>query len=63
MGAFSGVGSVAWAITPFLGLQVRHVYGDATMWYCIAAFSLVSAVLGVLAARGQHADPAVASLT
>jgi MFS family permease len=62
MGAFSGVGSVAWAITPFLGLQVRHVYGDATMWYCIAAFSVVSAVLGVLAARGRGASEPLGSL-
>jgi MFS family permease len=58
MGAFSGVGSVAWAVTPFLGLEVRHVYGDATMWWCVAAVSLVSAVLGVLAARGHDGrDP------
>src|SRR5262249_39824478 len=32
MGAFGGTWSVGWAATPFLGLQVRHEYGDATMW-------------------------------
>ena len=61
MGAFSGVGSVAWAVTPFLGLEVRHIYGDATMWWCVAAVSLVSAVLGVLAARGHGAADPIAS--
>ena len=36
MGAFSGTWSVGWAATPFLGLQVRSAYGDATMWVCVA---------------------------
>ena len=31
-GRFGGTWAVAWAVTPFLGLQVRHAYGDATMW-------------------------------
>ena len=36
MGAFGSTWSVGWALTPFLGLQVRDTYGDATMWMCVA---------------------------
>ena len=36
MGVFGGTWSVGWALTPFLGLQVRDAYGDATMWMCVA---------------------------
>jgi predicted MFS family arabinose efflux permease len=31
MGAFGGASQVAWAVTPFLGLQVRHAFGDGAM--------------------------------
>src|SRR5436305_1991143 len=47
MGAFSGMGSVAWAVTPFLGLEVRHAYGDAKMWWCGAAVGVRAGVVGV----------------
>ena len=60
MGAFGGVGSVAWAITPFLGLEVRHAYGDATMWWCVAGVGVLAGVLGALAARGRRAIPSPA---
>lgn len=60
MGAFGGVGSVAWAVTPFLGLSVRHAYGDATMWWCVAGVGVVAGVLGALAARTRRAIPSPA---
>ena len=61
MGAFGGTWSVGWALTPFLGLQVRHAYGDATMWGCVATVGVVAGVLGAAAARGHVTDVAIAS--
>ena len=61
MGVFNATGSVGWALTPFLGLQVRHAYGDAVMWWCVAAVGVSAGVLGFAAARGHDADAAVAS--
>jgi predicted MFS family arabinose efflux permease len=58
MGAFGGTWSVGWAATPFLGLQVRHTYGDATMWMCVAAVGVVAGILGLVAARGHDHDVA-----
>ena len=40
MGVFSSTWSVGWALTPFLGLQVRSAYGDATMWMCVAVLGV-----------------------
>jgi predicted MFS family arabinose efflux permease len=56
MGAFGSTWSVGWALTPFLGLQVRSAYGDATMWTCVAAVGVVAGILGLVAARGHDAD-------
>jgi hypothetical protein len=61
MGAYGGTWSVAFALTPFLGLQVRDAYGDATMWMCVAVLGLVAGILGIVAARGHDAEAAVAS--
>jgi predicted MFS family arabinose efflux permease len=61
LGAFSGASQVAWAVTPFLGLQVRHAFGDEAMWAGVAAISLVAAVAGAAAARGRRLPAAVAS--
>lgn len=61
MGAYAGTWSAAFALTPFLGLQVRHAYGDATMWVCVAFLGLVSGILGIVAARGRGEEAAVAS--
>jgi predicted MFS family arabinose efflux permease len=63
MGAFGGTWSVGWALTPFLGLQVRHAYGDATMWMCVACVGVVAGILGLAAARGHDAEAAIASAT
>jgi predicted MFS family arabinose efflux permease len=61
LGAFGGSWSVGWALTPFLGLQVREAYGDATMWECVAAVGALAGVFGLLAARRYDHAPAVAS--
>jgi predicted MFS family arabinose efflux permease len=61
MGAYGGTWSVAFALTPFLGLQVRDTYGDATMWTCVAVLGVVAGILGIVAARGHDAEAAVAS--
>jgi MFS family permease len=61
MGAFGGTWSVGWAATPFLGLQVRHAYGDAKMWMCVACVGVVAGILGLAAARGHDAEAAIAS--
>jgi predicted MFS family arabinose efflux permease len=58
MGAFGGTWSVGWAATPFLGLQVRAAYGDATMWMCVACVGVVAGILGLAAARGHDAEAA-----
>jgi predicted MFS family arabinose efflux permease len=60
MGVFGSSSQAAWALTPFLGLQVRHAFGDSAMWAAIAGISLLAAVGGAAAARG-HEAPAVAS--
>jgi predicted MFS family arabinose efflux permease len=56
MGAFGSTWSVGWALTPFLGLQVRSAYGDSTMWMCVAAVGVVAGILGLVAARGHDVD-------
>jgi predicted MFS family arabinose efflux permease len=58
MGAFGSTWSVGWALTPFLGLQVRSAYGDARMWMCVAAVGVIAGILGIVAARGHDGDPA-----
>jgi MFS family permease len=58
MGAFGSTWSVGWALTPFLGLQVRSAYGDATMWMCVAAVGVIAGILGIVAARGHVRGPA-----
>jgi predicted MFS family arabinose efflux permease len=63
MGAFSGTGSIGFALTPFLGLAVRHAYGDAAMWWCVAGIGVTAGFLGFAAARGHDAEAAVASAT
>jgi predicted MFS family arabinose efflux permease len=61
MGAFGGTWSVGWALTPFLGLQVRDNYGDATMWMCVAVVGVLAGVTGFAAARGHDPEAAIAS--
>jgi predicted MFS family arabinose efflux permease len=60
MGVFGSTWSVGWALTPFLGLQVRGAYGDSAMWVCVAAVGVLAGIFGLLAARGRSTS-AVAS--
>lgn len=62
MGAYGGTWSVGWALTPFLGLEVRNSYGDATMWMCVAAVGVLAGILGFVAARGRGGEAAIASV-
>jgi dipeptide/tripeptide permease len=61
MGVFGSTWSVGWALTPFLGLQVRGSYGDAAMWMCVAALGVLAGITGLVAARGHDAEAAIAS--
>jgi predicted MFS family arabinose efflux permease len=61
MGVFGATWGVGWALTPFLGLQVRHAFGDATMWDTIAVLGVLAGITGLAAARGHDAAAAVAS--
>jgi predicted MFS family arabinose efflux permease len=61
MGVFGATWGVGWALTPFLGLQVRHAFGDATMWETVAALGVLAGITGLAAARGHDAAAAVAS--
>ena len=60
MGVFGGTWSVGWAATPFLGLQVRDTYGDATMWICVACVGVLAGMTGFAAARNY--DEAAAAV-
>jgi predicted MFS family arabinose efflux permease len=61
MGIFGSTWSIGWALTPFLGLEVRNAYGDATMWMCVALVGITAGITGLIAARGHDAEAAVAS--
>jgi dipeptide/tripeptide permease len=58
MGVFGGTWSVGWAATPFLGLQVRSAYGDATMWMCVAFVGILAGMTGFVAARNYDEEAA-----
>jgi predicted MFS family arabinose efflux permease len=62
MGVFGGSWAVGWALTPFLGLQARHAFGDAVMWTGVAAISVVAGITGAAAARGRDREAAEAAV-
>ena len=43
---------MGFALSPFMGLQVRGAAGDTAMWAAFAAVAVVGAVLGAIAIRG-----------
>ena len=51
MGAFGSISAVGFALSPFLGLQIRASYGDGAVWLAVAATSLAAAALGAAACR------------
>ncbi|HEX5504436.1 MAG TPA: MFS transporter [Thermomicrobiales bacterium] len=62
MGAFGISWSIAWALGPFLGLQVHAAAGDGATWTMFAAMSVVAGTVGALAAAGAaRARPALPS--
>ena len=65
MGFFGSSWSIAWALGPFLGLQVRTNWGDQAMWTSVAAISVAAGLTGAAAVRGRRvaAPEPVASAT
>jgi predicted MFS family arabinose efflux permease len=63
MGIFGASWAVAWSLGPFSGLQVRSAYGDAVLWWCVAAVGVVAGVAGAAAARGRDRVPAEVAST
>ncbi len=61
MGFFGSSWAVAWALGPFLGLQVRGNFGDNTMWAFVAAISVLAGITGAAAVRGRRVAPGVGS--
>lgn len=49
MGAFGATMSVAWAVGPLIGLQLRQATGSSALWLFIASLGLPGAVLGMWA--------------
>ncbi len=49
IGAFGSTFAVGFALTPFVGLQVRGALGDAAMWTTFAAISVAGALVGLIA--------------
>jgi dipeptide/tripeptide permease len=60
MGIYRASWAGAWALAPFLGLQIRSNFGDSAMWLCVASLSLVAGATGAAAARGRRALPPAA---
>jgi MFS family permease len=72
IGAFGSTWALGFALTPFVGLQVRALAGDATMWIVFASLAVVGAVVGFVActrafglsgaAEGELEEAAVAAV-
>ena len=66
MGAFGGAAAVGFALTPFIGLQVRSSFGDASVWAMFAVVSVIAGFTGAAACRfasGRSAAPEAAAAT
>jgi MFS family permease len=51
MGAFGSMTAIGFALAPFLGLQLRDAFGDASVWIAVAALSLAAGATGAAACR------------
>jgi MFS family permease len=49
IGAFGSTFAIGFALTPFVGLQVRGAAGDATMWLMFTSLAVVGAIVGFVA--------------
>jgi MFS family permease len=73
IGAFGSTFAIGFALTPFVGLQVRGAAGDAAMWIMFTSLAVVGAVVGFVActrafgltgaAEGELEEAAVAATT
>jgi predicted MFS family arabinose efflux permease len=63
MGVFGASWAIAWSLGPFSGLQVRSAYGDAVLWWCVAAVGVAAGLSGAAAARGRDRIPAEVAST
>jgi MFS family permease len=73
IGAFGSTFAIGFALTPFVGLQVRGAAGDAAMWIMFTSLAVVGAVVGFVActrafgltgaAEGELDEAAVAATT
>lgn len=64
MGAFGGASAVGFALTPFIGLQVRSSFGDGSVWAMFAVVSVIAGITGAAACRfasGRSAAPEAAA--
>jgi len=71
IGAFGSTFAIGFALTPFVGLQVRGAAGDATMWIMFTSLAVAGAVVGFAActrafgltgaAEGELEEAAVAA--
>jgi dipeptide/tripeptide permease len=49
IGAFGSTFAIGFALTPFIGLQVRGAAGDAALWVLFTCLAVVGAVVGFVA--------------
>jgi predicted MFS family arabinose efflux permease len=49
IGAFGSTFAIGFALTPFIGLQVRGAAGDATMWIFFTCLAVAGAIVGFVA--------------
>jgi MFS family permease len=49
IGAFGSTFAIGFALTPFVGLQVRGAAGDAAMWVMFTSLAVVGAIVGFAA--------------
>lgn len=49
IGAFGSTFAVGFALTPFIGLQIRGAFGDSAMWVTFAAVAVLGAAAGLIA--------------
>jgi dipeptide/tripeptide permease len=60
MGVYGSASQASWALTPFLGLQIRNAAGDAAMWAAVAAISVAASAAGAVAATDRRVASAPA---
>jgi dipeptide/tripeptide permease len=49
IGAFGSTFAIGFALTPFIGLQVRGAAGDAAMWIVFVGLAVAGSIVGFIA--------------